>query len=220
MLTHFAELSGCKGAQAVADLYRREPKTKLYNILADLTGVDYQSAKTIYLGLSYGMGGAKLCRSLGLDTKWIRAKRGPRAGQMIEVAGDEGDALFQNFHKEAPFIRQLSEKCEAAAKRRGWVRTVLGRKLHFEKDERGQFDRCHLGLNKLVQGSSADQTKKAMVDIDAAGYAIQLQVHDEINFSGDERDAKVVSDIMVDCVPLQVPSWVGGGIGPNWGAAK
>lgn len=220
MLTHFAELCGCTRAKDVAELYRREPKTKLYNVLADLTGVDYQSAKTIYLGLSYGMGPAKLCRSLGLPTKWVRANRGPRAGQMIEVAGAEGESLFRQFHKEAPFIRELSELCEKWAKRRGWIKTVLGRKLHFTRDEKGKFEKCHLGLNKLIQGSSADQTKQAMVDADAAGLPLQLQVHDEINLSGDEATAHRMTDVMVNCVPLRVPSYVGGGIGPSWGEAK
>lgn len=216
MLVHFAELTNCRGAKEMAERWRADPSMDIYIVLAELTGVSYGHAKTIYLGLSYGMGPAKLCRELGLPTKWIR-----KYGKSIEVAGDEGDSLFQQFHHEAPFIRELSMRCQRVSKRRGWIKTVLSRKLHFTRDESGQFEKTHLGLNKLVQGSSADQTKKAMVDGDAAGYELQLQVHDEINFSVDNAaQAEGMADIMMTCVPLQVPSFVVAHVADNWGAAK
>ena len=77
------------------------------------------------------------------------------------------------------------------------------------------------GLNKLLQGSSADQIKKAIVDLHKAGYTMLLSVHDEIALSVDTReDAEAAAEIMRNCVELEVPSKVDVEIGPTWGGAE
>ncbi len=76
-------------------------------------------------------------------------------------------------------------------------------------------------LNKLIQGSAADQTKKAMVDLHAAGLTPMVQIHDELAVSvGSAAEARQVMEIMEKCVELQVPSVVDAEIGPSWGEAK
>jgi len=217
MLVHFAELTGCKGAADMAQRYRDEPKMDIYVVLGELTGTGYNDSKQLYLGLSYAMGGKKLCISIKKPTKWIVTRR----GKSIEVAGDEGQAIMDKFHKSAPFITQLADQCEAAARERGFIKTILGRRCRFPRDMDGHYMWTHKALNRLIQGSSADQTKQAMVDADAAGHPLQLQVHDELNESvRDEAQAQELSDIMVNCVELTVPTVVGMGLGPNWGEAK
>jgi DNA polymerase I-like protein with 3'-5' exonuclease and polymerase domains len=58
----------------------------------------------------------------------------------------------------------------------------------------------------------------AMVALDAAGHKIQLQIHDEINLTVQERkQAEEVGEIMRTCVTLSVPSKVDVEVGPNWG---
>jgi DNA polymerase I-like protein with 3'-5' exonuclease and polymerase domains len=212
-LHHYAELVGCTRAAEAAQRYRDNPKLDNHQMMSDMTGIPRTPAKTIYLGLCYAMGGGKLCRKLKLPTEW----RKNRSGKMYEGAGPAGQSLLDQFHKQAPYIKELSYRCEDAAKSKGFIITVLGRRCRFPRGTKG-FDWCHKALNRLIQGSSADQTKKAMVDLDRAGHELQLQVHDEVDLSvRDEAQAREVAEIMRTCVPCNVPHRVDIGLGPSWG---
>lgn len=218
MLTHYAVLAKCCMAEKAANRYREDPNTDNHQMMADLTGLPRKYAKSIYLGLCYGMGGAKLSREVDLPTKRIFSQK---AGRWIEVAGDEAQEVLDKFNEHAPFVKELAQMTERAARERGWIRTVCGRKCRFPKDAVGNFDWCHKALSRLIQGSTADQTKLAMVEVDAAGYELQLQVHDELDLTvKDKKQAKKIASIMMECLPLQVPSKVDVEIGPSWGEAK
>ena len=71
----------------------------------------------------------------------------------------------------------------------------------------------------MIQGSAADQTKKAMVDIyEQLGVVPLIQVHDELDCSvKNEKEAKDIKDIMENCVELKVPSKVDTSLGESWG---
>lgn len=201
------------------------------------------NSKIIYLGVCYGEGGVKLCDDLGLDTRWayidgwgpnkmtefrltqhevmiIKAQR--QSGYYKEVAGEEGQEILDQFDREAPFIRQLANACSSQASKKGFVKTILGRRLHFEARDDGTYDYTHKALNRVIQGSSADQTKMALIEVDRQGYFLQLQVHDETDGSyGSEEEARAVGKIMRECVldilnPL-VPFKVDTECGPSWG---
>ena len=238
MLTHFAELThlaklkagkpGLARAVEAAEAYRNDPNCDNHDMMTRLVYAIAMgdpipkhlrtNCKIIYLGLCYGMGGGKLARDLGLSTKWIWSKRWKK---QIEVAGPEAQAILDKFNQKAPFIKQLAKECERVAKRRGYLVTLLGRRCRFPRDERGQVMWAHKGLNRIVQGSSGDQTKAAMVEADAAGFAIQLQVHDEIDQTvGTMREARELGVLMTECVPLRVPSKVDVEVGLSWGTAK
>jgi DNA polymerase I-like protein with 3'-5' exonuclease and polymerase domains len=218
VLTHYAVLSNCTKAEAAAKKYREDPNTDNHQMMADLTGLKRSYAKIVYLGLCYGMGGAKLSRDLKLPTKTMTHRH---SGRVMEVAGDEAQEILDKFNSEAPFVRELAKRCEEVAQQRGYIITVGGRRCRFPKDNLGNFDWCHKALNRLIQGSSADQTKKAMVDADAAGHMLQLQVHDELDTSvAGERQANEIAEIMRTCTPLQVPSKVDVEIGPSWGEVE
>lgn len=219
--THFAELAKCTGAREAADKFRNDPRTDNHEMMRDIIGWKGKEgrtrAKEIYLGLCYGMGGAKLCRKINLPTKWVHSSR---QNKMIEVAGDEGNAVLDAFNRGAPFIKELAEKCTGAAKARGYVRTVLGRKCRFPKGPKG-YDFTHKACNRVVQGSSGDQTKKALVDADAAGCYVQLQVHDELDTTIWKREeAEMLAEIMRTGVPCNVPSVVDIETGDSWGEVK
>ena len=74
-------------------------------------------------------------------------------------------------------------------------------------------------LNKLIQGSAADMTKKAMVDLYKEGIVPHIQVHDELDISVD-GNADKIKDIMESAVELEVPNKVDYESGPNWGTIK
>lgn len=230
-------------AKEAARRYREDPTTDFHQMMADMAGIDRKPAKNIYLGLSYGMGGPKLCRDLGLPTAWrmcwwegrrrkfadfatreeavARADAGRAAGYKTaywEIAGPEGQALMDRFNAEVPFISRMAKSCDETAAQRGYIRTLSGRKCRFPTKDDGTFDWTHKGFNRLIQGSSADQTKMSVVELDAEGYPIQLQVHDEITMSTpDEATANAAAGIMENVVELQVPSKVDVEIGASWG---
>lgn len=216
MLIHFAELTGLEGATKAADAYRRDPRTDNHQMMADMAGIERKKAKNIFLGLCYGMGTGKLAKSLGLPTQTARRSD----GSTYLVAGAEGQALFDQFDRAVPFVRKLARRCEARAAQRGYITTLLGRRCHFPVNAMGQFDWTHKALNRLIQGSSADQTKLAMVEIAAAGLPLQLQVHDEVLAGVESREqAEQIATVMRECVQLRVPSQVDIELGPSWGEA-
>jgi DNA polymerase I-like protein with 3'-5' exonuclease and polymerase domains len=218
LLTHYAELARCAGAAAAAQRYREDPKMDNHAMMAELTGLPRKQAKNIFLGKCYGMGGAKLCHDCGLPTEWIFSTR---HGRMIEVAGPEGKAILEQFDRRAPYVRKLADKCEQRAKENGYIITLSGRRCRFPKNDRGEFDWCHKALNRLIQGGAGDQTKMAMVAADAAGFELQLQVHDELDQTvRDRAHAEALAEIMRNVVELRVPSRVDVEVGPSWGEAE
>jgi DNA polymerase I-like protein with 3'-5' exonuclease and polymerase domains len=150
-----------------------------------------------------------------------------RQKKEIEVAGEKGQEILNKFHDMVPFIRDLSDKVQKRAALKGYIRTLSGRRCRFPIDEEKSTERyieyqfLHKSLNKLIQGSSADQTKTAMTEIDRAGLPLQLQIHDEICASvSDRAQGEAIARTMENCIQLEVPSVVDVEIGPSWGEAK
>lgn len=206
-------------------------------------------SKNIFLGLCYGEGGPKLCRDINKPTRWavlwgwgkdkrieyfetqreaMSFRTDMQKGYIREMAGEEGQAILDNFDKEVPYVRELAKAATDRASAKGFVSTILGRRLNFEQRDDGTYDYTHKALNRVIQGSSADQTKLALIELDRAGYFLQLQVHDETDGSyGSVAEAKAAGDIMRDCIvdrvgadKLWVPFKVDTECGPSWGEIK
>lgn len=229
MTIHFAVLAACTGAIQMMEKFctdlsadNHTEMTKIVYGEEALKDKNFKKlrgyCKEIFLGLCYGMGGAKLCRKIGKPTKWIKSER---MGRMVEVAGPEGQAVLDQFNDKVPYVGQLAKIAEKRARERGYIRTLLGRVCRFPKKKDGTgYDWCHKALNRVIQGSSADQTKAAVIAVDEAGHELQLQVHDELDLSvRDRAHAEEVGDIMRTCSPIKVPSKVDVEIGDSWGAS-
>jgi len=225
LLVHYATLLDLPGAEKMAQAYRDDPNTDFHQMVADMAGIKRKAAKTIGLGLMYGMGKQKLANSL-------------------ELPLDEASELIATFHQKVPFLRgtvdAVMKRIEHPASG-GAIRTLLGRKCRFplwepvewgvnkalpyeqaiiEYGRRIKRTGTYKGLNRLIQGSAADQTKAGMVALAKAGFDIRLQVHDEIALSVRNRDEAVeASRIMANAVALEVPSRVDVEVGPSWGEA-
>jgi DNA polymerase I-like protein with 3'-5' exonuclease and polymerase domains len=226
LLVHYATLLNLPGAEKMAQAYKDNPDTDFHQMVADMAGIQRKAAKTIGLGLMYGMGKNKL------------------AGQ-LDMQVDEASELISTFHQKVPFLRgtvdAVMRRIEHPASG-GSIRTLLGRKCRFplweptawginkalpyeqamvEYGPRIKRAMTYKGLNKLIQGSAADQTKAAMVALDKAGFRVLLQVHDELAVSVSTREeAEEAARIMCTAVELEVPSRVDVELGPSWGEAK
>lgn len=229
MAVHYAALLGLPGAREAAEIYHKNPDTDNHTLMAQIVlglGADEAPSKhdrqvygkTIFLGILYAMGGAKLCNGLGLPTKY----RQRRNGSWYLAAGDEGQVILDRFDAAVPWAKKLRYSVENRAKSKGFVVTILGRKCRFPFDDTGRnYDWVHKALNRLIQGGCADQTKLALVQAEEAGHPLQLQVHDELDTSVESDEQAVeIAEIMSTCVPMKIPSKVDAEVGPSWGEVK
>jgi len=237
--THFAAVLNLPMAKMAAEKYCTDPKTDNHVMMAELTKLPRKQAKELFLGICYGEGGAKLCRTLNLPTRWavklkrgkityfenreqaFEFKKGHEKGFVWEAAGIEGQKILNDFNERVPYVRALAQRVEKKAKERGCIYTIGGRRLNFEQKNDGSFDYTYRALNRLIQGSSADQVKLAMIELDSRGHYMQLQVHDEIDSSvGTLEEAHEMALVMREIVTSSVPFKVDVEIGPNWGEIK
>jgi len=220
LVVHYASLYKLPSVNDVVDSYQTDANSDFHQTVADMADIPRSQAKTINLGLFYGMGKAKLQAELGV-TK--------------EKAAD----LFNQYHAKVPFVKQLMDKASNRAQDRGQIRTLLGRLCRFHLWEPNSFGMhkamthedalrehgpgikrayTYKALNKLIQGSAADMTKKAMLELYKEGIIPHIQIHDELDLSiENDAQAKKVIEIMEHAVTLEVPNKVDYESGKNWG---
>ena len=266
LVVHYALKNGLHGAEDMADEYNKNPDTDFHEIVAKMAKITRKQAKTINLGLFYGMGKTKLARSL-------------------ELEDDEAKELFNQYHTKVPFVRKLSNGLQDFAEKNKNIFTLEDRFCRFDRwepvnkewnAEKGVFEiseykevegkkqivrssvpilkreeaenrylankvrnqevndpNCknfedyyrpaftYKALNRLIQGSAADMTKKEMVLLFEAGIVPHIQIHDELCFSiKTEDEAKKIKEIMENAIKLKVPNKVDYDSGPNWGTIK
>ncbi len=220
LVTHYASLDGLYGVDEVLDAYN-DGEADFHRIVAEMANIPRSQAKTINLGLFYGMGKNKLQAELG-------------------ISKEDANDLFRLYHDKVPFVKMLMESVMSRAQDKGRVRTLLGRRCRFNLWEPNQFGIhkalshedalaehgpgikrafTYKALNKLIQGSAADMTKKAMVDLYKEGIIPHIQVHDELDISVN-NNADKIKEIMESAVQLEVPNKVDYESGPNWGTIK
>jgi len=222
LVVHYATLQNLYGVDEVLEAYR-EGDADFHDIVADMAEIPRYQAKTINLGLFYGMGKNKLQAELG-------------------VSKEKAEGLFRQYHNKVPFVKQLMDNVMHRAQDSGKIRTLLGRLCRFHLWEPNQFgihkalphDQAlmehgpgikraytYKALNKLIQGSAADMTKKAMIELYKEGIIPHIQVHDELDISvKDKQHAELIKSVMESAVSLEVPNKVDYESGPNWGTIK
>jgi DNA polymerase I-like protein with 3'-5' exonuclease and polymerase domains len=245
LLVHFAV---GEGAEAARERYRTDPKTDYHKLVGAMLGADpddkilRKRVKNTNFAKGYGAGVTRLAETFGCSE-------------------EEAVAFIAEYDAAIPFAKETYDAAMRVAERTGVIHSVLRRKQRFllwwpasRRDQRlpngdwvtplrredavarwGQRlarYKVHAALNRKLQSSSADITKKAMVDADAAGLLADdllgpflLTVHDELGSSvprtsaGDEA-GRELTRVMERAVKLRVPVLVESERGPNWGACK
>ena len=252
IVVHYAIKLGLPGTENLQDEFDRDD-ADFHQIVADMANISRKQAKTINLGLFYGMGRIKLQRELGLDQR-------------------QAKELFNEYHSRVPFVRQLSQELIAFAKDNKLLFTLHDRFCRFDRwettnkewnPETNRFNEVPLytkeqameafkaemldkykenkidanymdyferyytpaftykALNRLIQGSAADMTKKAMVDLHERGIVPHIQIHDELCISVDGKyTSNIIQNVMEQAIPLEVKNKVDFESGPNWGTIK
>ncbi len=226
MTVHYAASigNGYEGSSELVEAYHKA-STDFHQTVADLVGIERVQAKTIGLGLMYGMGKNKLATSLG-------------------VSKEEATVLISKYNRKVPFVKMLSDRCMQTANDKGVIRTKKGRKCRFDMWEPKDFGLytaetfdnavakygrenikrayTYKALNRLIQGSSADQTKQAMLSCYEAGHLPILQIHDELCFNiskTNTKDTQSIKKIMESCIEFKLPFVVDVKTGGSWGTA-
>ena len=220
LVVHYASLDRLYGVQEVIDAYK-DGEADFHQIVAEMADIPRSQAKTINLGLFYGMGKNKLQAELGINE-------------------DKAKDLFKQYHNRVPFVKTLMDSVMRKASNNGRVRTWLGRRCRFDLWEPNQYGihkalpheaalaehgpgirraYTYKALNRLIQGSAADMTKKAMVELHKEGITPHIQVHDELDISVSDNADKI-KEIMESAVELEVPVKVDYESGLNWGTIK
>tara|TARA_A100001391_G_scaffold134775_2_gene93563 strand:- start:780 stop:2009 length:1230 start_codon:yes stop_codon:yes gene_type:complete len=224
MVVHYAASigEGYEGSTELVEAYSNS-ETDFHQTVADLAGIERSQAKTIGLGLMYGMGKNKLAISLGLTR-------------------EEAESLIAKYNRKVPFVKLLSDRCMQKASEEGVIRTKKGRKCRFNMWETKDFGIhtpetfenavskygrqnikrafTYKALNRLIQGSAADQTKEAIIACYNEGFMPKLQIHDELCFDVKAEDDKnKIKNIMETCMEFKVPSKVDIALGDDFGQA-
>jgi DNA polymerase-1 len=168
-------------------------------------------AKVINFGLIYGMSSYGLAKALGIDNT---------------AAKNYIERYFQRY----PGVKAYMDETRMAAKSRGYVETVFGRRLYLPEinspngPRRSAAERA--AINAPMQGTAADLIKLAMVavqkslDESGRGARMIMQVHDELVFELPEGEVEwlrvEVPRLMAGVAELRVPLLAELGVGPNW----
>ena len=219
LVVHYASLDQDASVFNVKNAYS-EGDADFHTIVAKMADIPRPQAKTINLGLFYGMGKAKLQAELG-------------------VSKEKAEELFSIYHSRVPFVKSLMKSVSNRAQHRGQIRTLLGRLCRFPLWEPNSFGMhkalpfkeavqehgpgirrayTYKALNKLIQGSAADMTKKSMLELYKEGIIPHIQIHDELDISVEsDKQAKRIIEIMESAVDLEIPNKVDYESGKNWG---
>ena len=286
IVVHYAIKHGLSETQELADKFDSD-KADFHEIVAQMANIPRKQAKSINLGLFYGMGKGKLQAELNLDK--AQAKK-----------------LFDTYHDKVPFVKELSDNLMGFAKKNRLVFTLEDRfcrfntyenvnkrwnnkerkfeewdpeakeikddktgaisyqgdwikpnlmskeaawekfKLQFNAKSKSKKDGgkgkveelnsqgretwfaqyftpafTYKALNRLIQGSAADMTKKAMVILYKKGIVPHIQIHDELCVSIKDDETRImVQETMENAIKLEINNKVDCKSGPNWGTIK
>ena len=286
IVVHYAIKHGLSETQELADKFDSD-KADFHEIVAQMANIPRKQAKSINLGLFYGMGKGKLQAELNLDK--AQAKK-----------------LFDTYHDKVPFVKELSDNLMGFAKKNRLVFTLEDRfcrfntyenvnkrwnnkerkfeewdpeakeikddktgaisyqgdwikpnlmskeaawekfKLQFNAKSKSKKDGgkgkveelnsqgretwfaqyftpafTYKALNRLIQGSAADMTKKAMVILYKKGIVPHIQIHDELCVSIKDDETRImIQETMENAIKLEINNKVDCKSGPNWGTIK
>lgn len=186
---HYAYKLNCEGAAELKLEFDKNPLLDMHQKVADMANIDRTSAKAINLGISYGMGIKKLAKALNLSN-------------------EQAKYLINQYNNFTPFLKDLNDKCKKAIKLKGFIYTLMRRPSHLDNPllkngERKTFE--YKALNKLIQGSAADQIIEAMIHAYNEGLHVLFPIHDQILMCGTREQAMRMKEIMETCCDLEVP---------------
>ena len=218
VFTHFASGEGAVEAQKQ---FRDNPNTDYHQMTIDLMGwgdlgkEGRHLAKNLNFGSIYGLGPRSFAVKFKQNLLHNHPERDP--DNLFPVA----QSLMNEYFRKVPFVKPTCNLIMEVGQKRGYVRTLSGRRQRIPLDK-GAYKL----INYLIQGSAADILKKGIVDAWEKGVfnvlKLHAQIHDEVVFSIPKtkegyRACKMLHECMVNAYSLKIPLGVDTEIGPDWG---
>ena len=218
VFTHFASGEGAVEAQKQ---FRDNPNTDYHQMTIDLMGwgdlgkEGRHLAKNLNFGSIYGLGPRSFAVKFKQNLLHNHPERDP--DNLFPVA----QSLMNEYFRKVPFVKPTCNLIMEVGQKRGYVRTLSGRRQRMPLDK-GAYKL----INYLIQGSAADILKKGIVDAWEKGVfnvlKLHAQIHDEVVFSIPKtkegyRACKMLHECMVNAYSLKIPLGVDTEIGPDWG---
>lgn len=214
---------------AMVNTYAANPDTDFHGFVAEMTGIPRSpayaggpSSKTLNLSMAFGAGAGKIAVQMGMPftvEEW-------QDGRMRLVAGPEAQNVINTYHAKFPAFKAFAKNATAVAKERGYVMSLMGRRLRFVNND------YHKAAGYLFQSGCAECMKTKLVEVwrmlRGTGYRLFITVHDEMGISapqGGTLDAeihRVYTDFQSDAAPfrLRVPMTASFKRGRNWYETK
>ena len=175
----------------------------------EITPEQRSRAKAVNFGIIYGMS------AFGLSTE-------------ISVSRKEAEEYIASYFEKHQAVKQYMDYQVEICRKKGYVRTLLGRKREISEIKASNYMTRQLGerlaMNTPIQGSAADIIKIAMVKVYKALEGLKsrliLQEHDELiieTAAGEEAQVeKLLKDCMENAVKLSVDLVADLGRGASW----
>jgi Mesyanzhinovviridae DNA polymerase len=228
-------------------IYQNNPGADFHRVTSDLTGLPRDrdqktggaNAKQMNLGLIFGMSPGRMAKEMNLPyTMRGKCHCGMRTSQKVcpncqshvelfYEAGPEATALFAQYHHKIPGAHRLKQSVSSVARSRGYIKTLLGRRLRFPNP-----NYAYKAAGILFQAQAAESMKVKIVMLarmlkGSRDASLRLIVHDEYDFYfrlGRDKalDLAIKAELErfdgTGDYPLKyrVPITSDMGVGPNW----
>ena len=232
LVVHYAKQLGLRGAQEAADAYHNNPDADFHAVVAEMTGLDRDSAKATNFAKIYGAGVKKMAEMIGKP--------------LAEV-----QTIVTQYDRKLPFVAGLSTICQEKASRVGYTVLYDGARRHWnlwevprifakgagpcevEEARRRIADPDHpwhgqrlsrantyTALNALIQGTAARHTKLWMRACWRAASCRYSRCTTASTFGEPREQGEMVAQLGCDAVSCEVPMRVDLKFGRSWGDAS
>ena len=197
LFVHFAKI------QRAIDAYKQNPRMSYHKYTWDMVKP--------YADMSYG--GIKIYNFMS-----IYGGGKDKTAEILELPRSQSDEFYRIYHREFPEIEQVLSKASGLAKRRGYVKTLSGRRQRFPDSK---F--THKAFNAVDQGSAADIMKQKLYELHKerkrTGFVLRMTVHDSVNGDAPDQECATMVDEILNrqSFDLRVPILWKTQTGQNWG---
>ena len=224
---------GLRGSAEAVATYRDNPNADFHAMVAEMTGLDRDAAKSVNFAKIYGAGVKKLAEMTGKPVA-------------------ETQAIVTQYDRKLPFVAKLAVVAQETAVRVGYTELYDGARRHWNQYEvvgiyakgagpcgieeaqrriadpehawfgrRPSLAKTYTALNAMIQGSAARHTKLWMRACYREGIVPMLQMHDALDTSVTSREqGELIARLGEEAVKLEVPMRVDVKYGRSWGDAK
>ena len=224
---------GLRGSAEAVATYRDNPDADFHAMVAEMTGLDRDAAKSVNFAKIYGAGVKKLAEMIGKPVA-------------------ETQAIVTQYDRKLPFVAKLAVVAQETAVRVGYTELYDGARRHWNQYEvvgiyakgagpcgieeaqrriadpehawfgrRPSLAKTYTALNAMIQGSAARHTKLWMRACYREGIVPMLQMHDALDTSVTSREqGELIARLGEEAVKLEVPMRVDVKYGRSWGDAK